>query len=243
MLTYVPPLVLLAAALAAHELRGIDFGDISRDPVQQVDAVPLTGVQSTIGGVVWFCGATAGFLAVLVLRHQGLGGEDRTRFLARLSLFTLVMGVDDLFLLHDGLVPWFLGTDERPVLAFYGLCVVVLAVRYWRTVLRLEPGLLVLALGLFAGSLVIDHFQEQLGGHEYRIFFEDAFKLLGILGWASYLTRQGWFALTFDHIPETTLERLIERRFGPPPDHPRPVPRHRHPVPDRGSAVAERSGT
>jgi hypothetical protein len=199
LVTYLPPLLVLVISVGLHELDGVDFGAISRDQAQEFHAYPLVGAQSTIAGLVWFSAATVAFLTVALLRRAGRGGEDRTWFLAVVGLFTLIMGVDDIFMLHDELGPRYLNIDETPFILFYIIAITGILVVFRRTILRLDPLLLCLAVAFLAGSVVIDHFQEQLDGSPYRLFFEDGFKFLGIVGWCGYLVRQCWFAIVADH--------------------------------------------
>jgi hypothetical protein len=203
--TYLPPLLVLVTSVALHELDGIDFGAISRDQAQEFHAYPLIGAQSTIAGLVWFSAASVSLLTVALLRRAGRGREGRTRFLAVLGLFTLIMGVDDIFMLHDELGPRYLNIDEKPFILFYIGAIVAIVVAFRRTILRLDPLLLGLAVSFLAGSVVIDHFQEQLDGSPYRLFFEDGFKFLGIVGWCGYLVRQCWLAIVADHEPRPLL--------------------------------------
>jgi hypothetical protein len=148
-----------------------------------------------LGGLAWISAAVVAFVTVAVLRRTGKGRQERTWFLLGMGVFTLVMGVDDIFLLHDGLGPRYLGIDERPFLLAYGVLIVAVVVRFRRTILRLEPLLLALAVALLAASIGVDHFQEQLDGSPYRIFLEDGFKFLGIVGWGGYVIRECWLVL------------------------------------------------
>lgn len=193
---YLPAVGFLILTLVVHEVRGVDFGRISRDPTQEFEAHPLTGAQSSIGGLVWIGAAVVAGLTVALQRHHGRGGERRTRFLAALGALTLLLGLDDIFMLHDELGPRYLGVDERPFLAVYALAALAIAVRFRQSLSRVEPGALVLAMAFFAASLVVDYFQEGMDASPYRLFLEDGLKFLGIVGWAGYVVRQCWLTLT-----------------------------------------------
>src|SRR5689334_24947646 len=130
LLTYLPALAVLAVSLVLHEGKGVDFGLVSRDPSAQFNAYPLVGAQSMLGGLAWISAAVVAFVTVAVLRRTGKGRQERTWFLLGMGVFTLVMGVDDIFLLHDGLGPRYLGIDERPFLLAYGVLIVVVVVRF-----------------------------------------------------------------------------------------------------------------
>jgi hypothetical protein len=193
---YLPAVGFLILTLVVHEARDVDFSRISRDPAQEFEAHPLTGAQSSIGGLVWIGAAVVAGLTVALLRHHGRGREERTRFLTALGALTLLLGLDDIFMLHDELGPRYLGIDERPFLAVYGLAALAIGVMFRQTLSRVEPGALALVMALFAGSLLVDFFQEGLDASPYRLFLEDGFKFLGIVGWAGYVIRQCWITLT-----------------------------------------------
>lgn len=193
---YLPAVGFLILTLVVHEVGEVDFGRISRDPAQEFEVHPLTGAQSSIGGLVWISAAVVACLTVALQRHHGRGGEQRTRFLAAIGALTLLLGVDDIFMLHDEFGPRYLGVDERPFFAVYALAALAIGAMFWPMLSRVEPGALGLAMTFFAGSLLVDFFQEGLDASPYRLFLEDGFKFLGIVGWAGYVVRQCWITLT-----------------------------------------------
>lgn len=208
--TYLGPLLVLFATVVIHERSGDDFAHFSRDLVQQFSASPLTGVQSTLGSIAWFSGAAIGFFAWYLLHRWGRRDLD-TRFIGAMAAFLLIMGIDDTFLLHDGLGPEFLGIDERPFIAFYGLVMVSILVGFRKVLARREPVLGGLGFLFLACSVGVDHFQEQLEGWPYRIFFEDAFKFLGIVGLAGYVVRQSLQLLLVERTERLGPELLTRR--------------------------------
>lgn len=222
MVTYLPALAFLAASAMLHELGGVDFGLISRDPAQEfthlnpeayhrLQAFPLIGFQSTLSGLIWFSAFGISVLALVLARHTGQLHLPTTRFLAALGVLTLALGTDDIFMIHDELAPRYLKVLEEPFMAAYVLSITAVLVVFRRTILQRDPVLFLLAIGCFGGSVVVDHFQEQLTSWPYRIFFEDGFKFLGIVGWCGYLIRQSWTVIAAPWAVRT------ERRTTPAP--------------------------
>lgn len=211
---YLAPVLVLVVSVALHQARGIDFGLVSRDQSQQFDAHPLVGAQSTLGGLAWFSGAAVAFFTVAVSRRTGRAPDGERRMLAALGGALLLLGIDDIFLLHDGLGPRYLGVDERPFIAVYVLGAIGFVAAFWRVALRREPLLLALAILFLAGSVGVDHFQEQLDGSDYRIFVEDAFKFLGSVGLSGYVIRQCW-RLAIDQPAAAGQHRPRHRRRRP----------------------------
>jgi hypothetical protein len=95
-----------------------------------------------------------------------------------------VLVVDDLFQVHEELVPSNTPFAEGAVVALYGI-LTALFVWKFRAILRSSPlSLMALAVISFASSVIIDLTLEQ---RNVIVFLEDGFKLLGILFWASFL--------------------------------------------------------
>jgi hypothetical protein len=203
---YLPPVALLAFFLALHEVTGVDFGLISRDQAQEfthlsadaytsIKAFPLIGFQSTLSGLIWFGGFAVSLVALALLRRRGQLAEPRSRFLMAVSFLTLFLGADDIFMFHDELAPRYLKVLEQPFILFYVGSILAVLVVFRRSILAMDPVLFLLGVGCFAGSVAVDHFQESLEWWHYRIFAEDGFKFLGIVGWCGYLIRQSWLVV------------------------------------------------
>ena len=91
--------------------------------------------------------------------------------------------LDDLFLVHESLVPMYLNVGERAMFAGYGLMTLLYLARFRTTILKTDFLILFAAFGFFGLSLVIDRHLVSLQEHH---LFEDGFKLLGIVSWSSY---------------------------------------------------------
>lgn len=196
LLGYGLAVVFLVAALLVERGTGFPSGFFSRDPALVLDAHPLIGLQSHIGVLIWFATGAVCLFSAALLWTAG-ADRSRSRFLMWAGIFSIVLALDDLILLHDVLIyrigdrlEPILGVDDPPgfsELGLYTLYFVGFAAFAWiyrRTLVTRHRGWLVLALVLFAASVAIDLVQHRLGAG--RLFFEDGFKLLGIVGWAVY---------------------------------------------------------
>jgi hypothetical protein len=222
LVTYVPVLGFLALTLVLHKLTGIEFSLLSRDPVanlrllgpeetRELHGLPLMGAQSSLCGFLWFCGAVAGALGVAVLWRQGHALSAVSLYLTALSAFELWLGVDDIFMVHDELAPWLISVTEQPFVVLYLCTIIGIAGVFWRTILRRDPLLVLLAISCLGASIVVDHFQERLDVGPYRIFFEDGFKLLGAAGLSGYLIRQAWLVICGELAPRSAGRRARGR--------------------------------
>ncbi|WP_230533372.1 hypothetical protein [Microvirga roseola] len=94
-------MICLALALTAGSRFGVAPSTFYRDPAIIAGHNFATGSLSSLGAVGWFVGATTTFFAASLVRNR-----NRSRFLLLLGTLTAVLGIDDLFLVHDGLLPF-----------------------------------------------------------------------------------------------------------------------------------------
>jgi hypothetical protein len=181
-----PPAVLLALTVVASRAGDIPLGLFSRDPTATLNANPLTGVQSQLGVLVWWAGASISFFAGAVL-HRARRDRTLVEFLRWSASITAVLTLDDLFQFHEDLAERYFGLNDAVVVVVYGLAVLVYLVRFRRVILRSQYVLLVAGLTLFAGSNLVDALLQDRWMSEWRIFLEDGFKLFGIVNWSAFL--------------------------------------------------------
>jgi len=186
-LVYGPALGFLALTLVANQVGGVDLGLLTRDMAATLNAHPLTGVQSNLGVLVWWAAASVSFFSAAIL-HQRQGDGTSRSFLLWSGIVTAVLALDDFFMFHDELAPRHLRTDQNLV----QLGIVALAAwhlfRFRHHILCCDTRHLLLSMVFFGASLTIDSFQESWSS-PLRIFFEDGFKLLGIVSWSAYIVQ------------------------------------------------------
>ena len=165
-----------------HQRYDLWIGNLMRDPNAVGHQPYYAGFFSQCGGLFWAAGATVCFGTRALLRRGGGGGRAAAFFLAA-GLLTLLLGVDDVFMIHEEAAPGW-GLPERVVYLAYGLLTLAFLVGFSRYILTRTPYLLLLiALGCFATSVGLDSM------HLTRIdpfFLEDGAKLAGILSWLGY---------------------------------------------------------
>jgi len=182
--------LLLGAVVVMTGLQG-DIPALFRDPASLVvkgnDAITphfLIGFFSQLGSAMWLIAMTFAGGCAFVGWRFGLLGRSAVRLLALTAVFGLLLGIDDLFMVHE-YAPW----GEKRTYLVYMAVVGVTVLAYWRDLLRLSWVYLVLALGLFALSVGVDlgtDTIEALSSANTRMFLEDGFKLLGIAAFATH---------------------------------------------------------
>jgi hypothetical protein len=105
-------------------------------------------------GIFFSAAAAACFFAARVLRERAPASEMR-RFLRVAGSLTLMLGLDDMFLLHERVFPA-LGGPEPVVYAAYIAFVLYFRLRFRALILQTEYVLLGMALTFFAISVGLD---------------------------------------------------------------------------------------
>ena len=196
MVLYLPSGLLLLAMVIVCTQRHIPFSHITCDPAAVAEIHPFTGMISNIGILLW-AGAAVICLFCWALLSKN---PDKTRFstfVLYFGIMTLILLLDDLFMLHEQIIPCDLGIPQKFVLLGYlglALCGIVF---FRKTILTTDYLLLLLALGFFGLSIFVDVFDHEIdaliGG--WRYLFEDGSKFLGIVTWLGYFGRTCFIAM------------------------------------------------
>ena len=182
--------VLVGVVLLLHFWKGIPIGRLTRDPTAIVGVPLYTGFLSQIGIFFWSAStAVCIFSAKVLSRHPD--SLEIKRFLFVSGLLTLVLGLDDVFLLHEDFFPSF-GVPEKVVFVSYAGIVLFYLVRFYSIILNTNYILLGMALVFFGVSITLDLFSH--GSY----LFEDGAKLVGIVSWLSYFFHVGAYAVYRD---------------------------------------------
>lgn len=183
---YAPVSIILMATAAIALSTSVSVSYLIRDPTAVIGVPFYAGAISSIGVLLWWSAATVCLVGAVVLHREGRSLEER-RFLLCAGALTVLLALDDLFLLHEEVAPLYLGLDDSVVYASYAVLAAAMFVGFQRVVRASDFLLLLLALACFSGSILVDVVHDSLGIRIYgSMFVEDGFKLLGIAGWLSY---------------------------------------------------------
>lgn len=163
--------------------REINLGELTRDVAAVAGVPPFVGALSTLGLIFWSASLGICCLGFLLLRaRKGFGRE--AEFLLVAGVFTLLLLIDDAFMVHDHYLDRESGSIEWIVYAVYAAFLASYGLRYGRVLLD-GPLILFLgavgALGISAGYDAIMPFDANRG-----VFIEDAFKFAGIVFWWTF---------------------------------------------------------
>lgn len=148
------------------------------------------GMISNLGILLWWAAASVTGFATLVAMSLSARTYDIVA-LAMAAVFSAWLAIDDLFLLHDIVLP-LIGMPQPATYALYGAIVFAYIALAWRVVLTAFPIFLLMAISALGLSIVIDI----LAGHNFgaisdwlranqrtEFLLEDGFKFLGIGFW------------------------------------------------------------
>lgn len=119
------------------------------------------------------------------------------QFLLYSGSLTTLLTLDDFFLLHDNLMPEYLGISGKLLGVGYGCLILLGTLRHHKSIRNTDYIVLLSALGFFGLSILVDSLQYLVEGviGSWRVLLEDGFKLLGIAGWLGYYCRCGLTAI------------------------------------------------
>lgn len=179
---------LIGIMLLLHHVGGIPIGVLTQDPLFQR---PLyVGLLSQIGILLWAAAAAVCLMtwAVLAGRETPAGGAS---FFLAAGLLTVLLCLDDAFLIHDALLPG-MGVGEKVVYLAYLLAVLSFLFVFRKRILRTEFLVLVAAFVFFALAILGDlHGIRPIN----RFLLEDGSKIIGIVTWLAYFWRTAVSAL------------------------------------------------
>lgn len=185
----------LAAVAVGSVWRQMPVEDLTRDVSAVARLHPLTGALSNLGILLWCASASVCAFAACVVGRTGPGLSRG--FLLSSALLSAYLMLDDLFLIHEDLVPRHLGLPETAVLAALGTSALTYFACFARTILQTRWVTLAAAIGLLGLSVVVDahrwSWMWRLG--TWSILLEDGLKWAGISFWCSYFLQTSALAL------------------------------------------------
>lgn len=174
--------------LAGHIHGGLGPDELLRDPAAQHAFNPLSGLISHLGVLALTSASAICLFAALHTRHG-------SPYLTAIGLFGLAIAADDLFLLHEVILPHWVGVPEKIAISTWGILALAIGTRYRKDILSRDTTGLALAIVLLAGSVFLDALR--LEGVLARVV-EDGLKFVGLILWSSYWISRAGRALEED---------------------------------------------
>ncbi len=182
----VPAMLFYVIALEVMSSAGFGLREILRDPAQQTGQSSFLGFLSNIGVWLWVCSGA------ICLFSAGVGGfvsvQKQKQLLILIGMFSLVLAVDDFFLLHDRYLP------QRAVFLCYAVFTIILLIRYFKNIMEIEGFAFLSAGGLLALSIYVDLNQRKIPfDYAHVQTVEEGFKFVGAASWLYFCYRLASF--------------------------------------------------
>ena len=134
---YSPTVFALLLLVAVSRRTGIPIAHFTRDTVAVAEAPVYTGLFSNIGILFW-CSTAAISLFSSNISGRGSKQGDFSVFLLVSGLLTSLLLLDDLFLLHEEILPEHLHIPQKLVFLGYGLVMLLYLFRFRTCRIRLS---------------------------------------------------------------------------------------------------------
>ena len=152
------------------------------------------GFLSNMGVLLW-CTTAAVCLFSAAVVFQRADGTGDWAFLLSGGALTAVLMFDDFLLVHESIVPAYLGIRQEFVIALYGILALGYLTWFFRDIMRSEFSILAASLCLFSVSVASDLVLDLPDGDLAHIV-EDGSKFLAICLWAGFHVRAAWLCIT-----------------------------------------------
>ena len=187
-----------------------DFSYVSRDPSALADEKLFFGMLSQSGGLCWAMAAGIALFAAAQV-GLGLGADRRAAFLAFVGAVTAMLGVDDVFLVHENVFPDITGLPEWSLFVVYVVVLGVGLLVFRDRVLADRSPFLPAALALFATSIVTDVFLEGDDPSSVHFLVEDGAKFLAIVSWLLFVIHVATRSVQALRAPDAVTARAGDR--------------------------------
>lgn len=172
--------IVLVAALADTTL-----WSLAKDPAEVQRFPPYIGMLSNWDVVLWISTAAICLFGAVILK-RGNAPVSTIRFLAVSGIFSLILGIDDLYMLHDFLLPRTLHVPEMLFYLLYLISFGVYLIYFTPQILKYDFLLFIVAIVFFVFSrkffIRIPYF------HNFNTT-GDMLKYFGIVFWLIFFYR------------------------------------------------------
>jgi len=178
-------LVIIIATYVISLIFDVPVSSLTRDPSSVTHSFFLTGFMSTFGLMLW--SGTVGICLLTVSTLLPISLEKRSLWFFGVSgSFSLLLLVDDAYLIHEMIFPTYLHLRAERMEMMYLIFIISFLFYFRDYIFSTDYILLGTALIFFAASLWMDRTDQV---PDFGTFVEDSFKVLGIIFWLFYFFR------------------------------------------------------
>jgi len=169
------------------------YSQLMNDPATTINFNPFIGIISMLGLFFWASAIGSSLVAHMVLNYVH-GTYAERQFFLFMALLTMVLLLDDAFLLHEEIFPKILGIGERYVKTTYLIFGTLFGIAFFRILEGCNALLLAASAAFFMMSLLLDNpafiHGSGLEGNDAVLYLaEDGAKFVGIVIWSTFVMK------------------------------------------------------
>ena len=179
----VPSIAFYVISILILRTSGFSVTEILRDPAQQSGESSFIGFISNTG--IWLWVASAAICLFYAIAVTAMPGPVRHReLLALLGAFSLLLAIDDFFMIHDRYI------NQRIIFLAYAILAASLLLRHHASILRVDGFAFLCAVGMLAASIFTDLAQAVIPVEYSRVqLIEEGLKFCGAAAWLYFNCR------------------------------------------------------
>lgn len=177
-------IALLALVMALVELLGMPLYALMSDPAAVNGTSAAVGFLSNLG-VVIFAGSAAVALFAAFVHHRTRSHPEHAGLFAAVGILTLVIMLDDLYMVHDRILSGRFGIGTDATAPVYALAAALIGWR-WRALLH-GSGLPLAVSALLWLSISVGIDSHIIPAPSTSLIYEDGAKFVGMVGWSAWI--------------------------------------------------------
>ena len=185
LISYLIVFLSLMAGILTSTIKGIPLDSLTKDPTALMNAPFYLGAFSNIGIMFW-----SGSVALCAFGAYRLSYLESRKFqfyfLVASGLVSLMLGIDDLFQVHEYVCPHYFSIPKNAVFLTYANLILIYLFFFRKLIFDTDYIILSLAF-IFMGLAAISKIAHLPIPND--TFLEDSLKLFGIVSWFAYYFR------------------------------------------------------
>lgn len=185
LIIYLITFLSLLAAIFSSTVKNIPLDTLTKDPTALMNAPFYIGAFSNIGIMFWSGSVALCFFGayrlsmIRVLKFQYY-------FMLASGFLSLMLGIDDLFQVHEYVFPHYFSIPKNAVFLTYANLILIYLLYFRKMIFETDYFILVLAFCFMGLAAVSKIFPLPI---PKDTFLEDALKFFGIISWFTYYFR------------------------------------------------------
>jgi hypothetical protein len=176
----IPGVLLYTIVFLVLKSFGFTTIEIIRDPAQLNESSSFLGLISNLGNAFWISSAAIALFTAFT--SGSIFSKPRRELLILAGLLSLLLGVDDFFMLHDRYI------KQNACYATYAILAITLLLRHYRMILKNYATAFFFAGTFLALSILVDLRQGAIPmSYDKLQIIEEGFKFVGAFVWLYFV--------------------------------------------------------